>query len=352
MSSLLVLFSYSVRASPVVGGPDCATSCVDDQAQAERKRVIVKVFDVDANDALTVDNQYGSVAIDLWDKSEIRVQVTITANADSDERMQRMLDAVDIDEKRSGNQIIIKTNFEKVSNWNIIGLFNKGDQHYVRIDYVVSMPRQNALTVRNRFGNTSIPSFQAALSVYNRYGNFVAQSLTGRQTDIDVAYGKANIGSMEAGKIDIAYSKLDLEQANLLTLINKFGNFRIGEVGRLDADVNYSGATIGMVRQSAKVRLSFSGSFRIDQMPATADNLDIRASYSSVTLPVQNLDYDFDVTVKYGHFNLPDRSRTSFTAQPGPDSHSNNTRQYSGKIGRGTGPRLHIVTSYGNVNFK
>ena len=37
-------------------------------------------------DRLSVDNQYGQVKINLWDRKEIRVDVAITANAPSDQR--------------------------------------------------------------------------------------------------------------------------------------------------------------------------------------------------------------------------------------------------------------------------
>ncbi|MDB5239777.1 MAG: hypothetical protein JWP57_402, partial [Spirosoma sp.] len=143
-------------------------------SNVEKKKTIIKVFDVDPNDALTVDNQFGQVSVAIWDKNEIRVQITISANSDSDERAQQFINAVDIDEKRTGNQIVIRTNFNQnaASNWNLGNWKNGKDRNNVRIDYAVSMPRQNALNVRNRFGNTSIPAFYAPLTVHNRYGNF------------------------------------------------------------------------------------------------------------------------------------------------------------------------------------
>ena len=39
----------------------------------------------------------------------------------------------------------------------------------------------------------------------------------------------------------MAYGNLELSQANVLVLTNKFGKMNIGDVGKLDADINYSG---------------------------------------------------------------------------------------------------------------
>jgi len=323
----------------------------------EKKRTIIKLFDVDANDNLEVDNQYGQVLIGLWDKNEIRIQITIVANSDSDEKVQRFMDAVSIEEKRTGNQILVRTNFSmnNISNWSMSNWKKDGDRNFLKINYEVMMPKQNALSVRNKFGNTSIPAFQAPLTVYNRYGNFSASDLTGRQNDIDVAYGKADIGNMGHGKLDIAYGSLELARANVLVLNNKFGKMTIGDVGTLDADINYSGAKIGTLRESGKIKIGFSGGFRIDQLSKTADNLNIQASYSSIALPVDsNNDCDFDVTVSYGNFNYSSGSMMHFTTQPNDnDNHRGPrlTKQYVGKVGSGSGTKVRVVAKFGNVNF-
>lgn len=323
----------------------------------EKKKTIIKLFDVDDKDNLVVDNQFGQVSVGLWDKKEIRVQITVTANSDSDERVQRFLDAVSIEEKRTGDQILVRTHFSQnvQSNWNVRNWKNDGERNFVRINYDVMMPRQNALTVRNKFGNTNIPAFHAPLTVHNRYGNFNANELTNRQTDIDVAYGEAVIRALEAAKVDVAYGSLDLSRANVLTLVNKFGKMRIGEVGKLNADIDYSGATIGTLRESGQIKLNFSGGFRIEQLPKTVDNIGIQASYSPVTLPLDNgNDCDFNVTVSYGNFNYGNGSTVHFTTQPNDDNSRGPrlTKQYVGKIGSGSGTKVKVVAKFGNVNFK
>ena len=329
-----------------------------DAGAVERKKTITKIFDVDATDNLVIDNQFGQIAVGLWDKNEIRVQITITANSDSDERVQRFLDAVTIEEKRAGNQITVRTNFSQnsVSNWSLGGLKKDGDRNFVKINYDIMMPKQNALTIRNKFGNTSIPSFHAPLSVHSRYGNFSADDLTGRQNDIDVAYGKADIRNLDQGKLDIAYASLDLLKVNVLILNNKFSKMTIGDVGKLDADINYSGAKIGTLRESGKIRLDFSGGFQIGQLLKSVDNVDIRANYSSVALPMETgSDCDFDVTVSYGNFSYSSGPSFHFTTQPedkGSHYGPRLTKQYIGKIGSGSGTKVHVVSKFGNVNFK
>ena len=349
-----VLYSILLCLSPLLTWAEDPI----DAGAIEKKKTIIKLFDVSSNDNLVVDNQFGEINVGLWDKNEIRVQITIVANSDSDERVQKFIDAVSIEEKRTGNQILVRTNFSQnvVSNWSLGKWKDGGERNFVRINYEVTMPKQNALTLRNKFGNSTITSFHAPLSVYCRYGNFNADELTNRQNDIDVAYGKADIRTLNEGKLDIAYATLELMKANVLTLSNKFGKMNIGNVGKLNADINYSGAKIGTLRESGKIKLDFSGGFRIDQLSKTADNVDIQAAYSSVALPMDNNnDCDFDVTVSYGNFNYGSGSTMHFTSQPNDsDNHRGPrlTKQYVGKVGSGSGTKVRVVAKFGNVNFR
>lgn len=343
-AAYLLLMPLSLVASPYIPYEDVLGGI-------EKKRTIIKMFDVDSKDKLLIDNQFGQVNVDLWDKSEIRVQIVVTATASSDDRAQDFLNSVEITDKREGDQISLRTNIQKQSSsWNWSS--GNGERNNVRIDYTIQMPRNNALTVRNKFGNTHVATFRAPLNVYTRYGNFTAEQLTGSQNDIDVAYGNADIRNLENGKLAIAYSNLDLDKANVLVLTNKFGKLKIGEVSKLNANISYSGARIGTLKESCKMRLDFSGGFRIEQLK-NAENVDIQANYSSVALPLSpETGYDFDVSVSYGGFNYPNGQTMSFTSQPANNSSPGKIKQYTGKIGQGSGPRVRVVSKFGDVSFR
>lgn len=319
----------------------------------EKRKTFVKVYDVQARDQLSVDNQFGQVKVNLWDRKEIRVDITVTANAPTDQRAVDYLRAVSIHENREGNLIRLRTEIDSeqfgTSNWNL--LRNKtGDKNFIQIDYVVSMPKSNALIVKNKFGNTDIPSFQAPLTVLSRYGDFSANELNNGQNTIEVQYGNATIGKMDGGKMDVKYSNLQLDQARTLLLVNKFGKLTIGEVGKLDADIGYSGASIGNVSGSCNVKLSYSGGFQINQLSRNAENVDIQAAYSSVTLPAESS--QFNVTVTHGSFRVPTNANVSFTQQPDKSEATRTTRQYSGKVGAGNGTTIKVVSRFGDVRLK
>ncbi|TLU98311.1 hypothetical protein FEN17_24585 [Dyadobacter luticola] len=321
----------------------------DQNGLIEKRRNIVKVFDVRSSDVLTVDNQFGKVSINLWNKNEIKVEIVVTANAASDDRASDYLGAVTIDEKRMKDQINLITNIDRSrfgnNGWNN----KKGDKNFIQIDYTVYMPKQNALIVRNKFGNTDIAEFHAPLTVDAKYGNFVATLLDNVSNTIDVSYGSAKIGKMDGGKLECKYSNLTLDMAKDVLINNKFGDLNIGDVNNLDADIDYSGAKIGTMRGSGKIKLNYSGNFKINELTNSAQNVDIQASYSSVILPAEAT--QFNVTVSYGNFTYP-TSNVNFSMQPDKDAKSYKMKQYQGKIGSGSGTKITVNSKYGDVKLK
>jgi hypothetical protein len=294
------------------------------------------------------------VKVLLWNKNEVRVDILIKADSPSDERAQKRLDAISIEEKTTGDQISVKTIIEDegYSGW----FKSSNGNNTIQIDYVVSMPKNMPLSVKNRFGNTDIPTFNAPLTIKQSYGNFTANDLTGSKTDIDVNFGKANIQTMGSGSLDLAYSTLNLDRGNTIHLVNKFGKFQIGDVDKIDGKISYSNSShIKNVKNSCVMKLSFSSGFSIDQMPASADNVDITASYSSVSIPTENCESSFDVVVSHGGFKYPTNRTITFIQNDDNDKNErgyNPTKKYVGRLGSGNGTKIRVVSSFGDVRLR
>jgi hypothetical protein len=315
----------------------------------EKKRNIVKIFDVKKSDALEVDNQFGLVKVNLWAKEEIKIEIVVTSNAPSDSRASEYLGAVNIDEKRIKNVISLTTRIDK-SQFGSNGWNNrKGEKNFIQIDYTIYMPKDNALTVRNKFGNTDIPSFYAPLTVNSKHGNFVATLLENADNVIDVQFGSARIGKMDGGRLDCQYSNVKVDLAKKVWLSNKFGELAIGDVVNLDAAIDYSGAKIGTIRGTGKIKLNYSGNFKIDELTNSAQNVDIQASYSSVILPAEA--NQFNVSVTYGKFSYPTEN-VNFSMQPEKDGRPDKMKHYQGKIGSGAGTKITVTSLFGDVKLK
>ncbi len=321
----------------------------------EKKKTIVKNYTVTAKtSSLVIDNQFGNVKVNLWTKNEIKVEINIKADSPSDERAQKRLDAISIREANTDDVIGLLTIIadEGYSGW----FKSNNNNNTIQVDYTISMPKNLALSVKNRFGDVDIPTFDSQLKIQTSYGNFTANDLSGNKIDIDVNFGKANIQEMGSGTLNMAYSTLNLDKGNSVHLINKFGKFKIGDVDKIDGKVSYSNSsTIKSVKNSCQMKLSFSSGFSIEQMPASADNVDITASYSSVSIPTDNNESSFDVVVSHGGFKYPTNRSITFTQNDDNDKNErgyNPTKKYVGRFGTGNGTKIRVVSSFGDVRLR
>ncbi|GGN09188.1 hypothetical protein GCM10010967_51300 [Dyadobacter beijingensis] len=349
IKKIATLLLFSVIALPQVASAALNPDESEQNGLVEKRRNIVKIFDVKKSDALEVDNQFGLVKVNLWAKEEIKIEIVVTANAPSDSRAAEYLSSVNIDEKRVKNVISLTTRIDRNQFGNNGWNKSKGDKNFIQIDYTVYMPKENSLTVRNKFGNTDIPSFYAPLTVDSKHGNFVATLLENPDNVIDVQFGSARIGKMDGGKLDCQYANVKLDQAKKVWLSNKFGELMIGDVVNLDAAIDYSGAKIGKISGTGKIKLNYSGNFKIEELTHSAQNVDIQASYSSVVLPAEA--NQFNVSVTYGKFSYPTEN-VNFSMQPDKDGRPDKMKHYQGKIGSGGGTKITVTSVFGDVRLK
>ena len=136
----------------------------------QKQKTLSKSYTVSAKDRLSISNKYGKVTINIWDKNEIKTDVTIIGSANSDEKAQELIETVTIVDVRSDGLLMFKTEIEQKEdswwNWSISNGTKKG----VEINYEVWMPKNNALSVSNSYGKTIIGDFSAALTVSSNYG--------------------------------------------------------------------------------------------------------------------------------------------------------------------------------------
>jgi hypothetical protein len=305
---------------------------------AEKTKRIIKSYVVDKDDKLSVNNQYGKVAVHVWAKNEIKVEVEIKAFEASENSAAELLESVNIAESRDGNLISFKTNFEKTSMsfWSKIKN-GKEERRGVQVNYVIYMPAKNPLDINNRYGSTELDDFAGPVNINSSYGSFSSGKLDHPANQVKVSYGSASIQNFSNGNLAISY-----------------GSLKLTEGDRLNASIKYSSSKISHLSNGGTFNLAYSSGFRIDEVDKNVKNLNITSSYSGVTLGIdETADFDFDVTVSYAGFNYS-ASRISITDQPSETEKSkgwNPTKNFKGQVGKGSDSRIIIKSSYGAVKF-
>src|SRR5579859_3872517 len=98
------------------------TLAANGDEDVRKQRLINKSYSVTADDKLEIDNQFGNVVVSTWDKSEITVDIEISARASTEERAQEIMNRIDVKDGKDGHNIWFKTKVGEIHN-------NNGNRH-------------------------------------------------------------------------------------------------------------------------------------------------------------------------------------------------------------------------------
>ncbi len=304
----------------------------------ERIKNYSKSYSVDANDKLVIDNKYGKVTVNTWNKNEIKVDIQIKGDASDDDTAQKMIDAVNISDSKDGDVVSFRTNFSNSSGsiWNLFN--NMNNHHKVEINYNVYMPSTIALDMKNRYGSVVLPSLSGKVVLDNSYGSLTAKALTNPSNELNFRYYEVNIEELNGGELNLSY-----------------GSLKLGNVGRLEANVNYAPIDIGKLASSGSLNVRYGGGIKINEISKALKNLDINSTYSSVNIGLRGDEsFDFDVTVKYNSFNYDDNRVKVTSKTPSDETRGYRpTKNYKGYVGNSNSNcKISINSTYQSVKLE
>jgi hypothetical protein len=285
-----------------------------EEPKVEKKKNYNKSYSISSSDRVSFDNRFGELKITTWDKNEVKVDVVMTAKANTDERAQEILNGLRVEDGKTGAGVFFKTHIENQNK-----KINKEDKEKYRnegfsIDYTVYMPPKNPLVAKNEFGKTIIPDYSGEIEVESKFGSLTAGNLSNAKK-VRVEFGEATIAGINNGKVNIHFS----------------GNSVIGKV---------SGSTDVTLEHSGGVKLVLDNNVK---------EITIRNNFSNLYLDVnKNFSGNFDINTNFGDFS----NKTDFAiSKDGKDDDSHGPKfnhKYSGKSGNGT-TAVKIRSEFGQV---
>ena len=300
---------------------------------------ISNTYRVSPDDAFTLINKFGQVTINSWENNEIKVDVEIKAWARTEDEAQEILEKISIDNKRKDKEIFYETKFiKKHKNSNRSGF---------EINYEVNIPPYLSLNLDNRFGATYLGDYDGSISLTSAYGSLKTKRLSGKEVDIQVSYGKADIDEMRYGNLKTSYcSYVNIGKAGNIYVEDRNGRLDIEEADNIEANSAYSHFGIGKLNKSLLLEAKF-GSAEIEDISPSAERLDIDIAYGSAELDLREVNnFNFDIEVSFGNFNS---GANKLTYQTQIDKPTN--KMYQGTKGKGGNPSIKIRAAYGNVEF-
>lgn len=327
------------------------------EQNTEREKKIIKNYSVSTNDKLNIENEYGQVVVNTWDKNEVNVEVTVKSNASTDAKNQEMLESVNVSETRAGGSIYLKTLIHS-------GNF-KTSKSSLKVNYSINVPAWMNMNLVNKFGNVYLPSLTGALQLKVTYGNIKAEKLLGNsEKRIEVSFGAADIDEVENLNIESKYSKLTIDkinkaeiqnsfgktiiqEANSLRVSQRYGDLELRKVNTLIATIEFSNVDLDFIGKSADLNLKYSGNAELGTISSSVELLKVNASFSTVYMKFdETANLDFDAHLKFGDLKLNNRYMKDYVKSAKDNT---NNYDYKGKIGNGSGGNLMITTSYTTV---
>jgi hypothetical protein len=293
----------------------------------DKKRAINKTFTVTSSDKLSIENSFGNVVINTWDKNEIKVDIEIGVRASTDQKAQQMMDEIEVRDSRNGNNISFKTDIGDINEHGNNKKHNRNEDHPNRygdndgerkfyIDYKIYMPAGNPLEIENSFGKTTVPDFKGEVNLTSKFGGLTTGKLD-NVDGIDVEFGTANLGAIRNGEVTFKFN---------------------------------SKSQIASVSGNVKIKSEFSGNvqFVVDN---NIEELAVYESYSTIKMQVtKSLSANIDVHTSFGSFHNNTDFKISEDREDDGDNGPRFDKDYSGKAGDGKA-KIKIKSSFGNVRL-
>lgn len=271
-----------------------------------KTKSVNKSYNVSSSDKLNIQNSFGSVKVTTWDRNEIKVDVDIEVSANTEALAQKMLDRISVTDEKGSKGISFETKMKDINN-------SKDEKSTMHINYSISMPSNNALTVKNEFGSTTIPDFRGEVDLTSKFGSLTTGNLASIKS-IHVEFGKANLANINSAPVTIKFSK----------------------------------AVISKLSGAVKMNLEFCSSVRLN-LDVNLSSLDLKTSYSTVNLkPLGDLSASYNISTSFGSFKNTSNIKFSSDGDGEDNRGPKFDYEYSGRSGSGSIP-IKVKSSFGKI---
>lgn len=200
---------------------------------------IEKQVVIDEKVVIDINNKYGDVIIQSWDKDSLLMVITKRVTAKDVSQAEKLLQLVTIDFWQTDRFVQIQTEFYEAKGW--LGSLWKSTvessrqllgQQAMEINYEIYMPRDNVLKLRNRFGNVIVPTLSKPVDVDVEHGSLKMGEIP-VNSQVHGAYGDVRIKSIADAQVHFTFADVTIDKAGRLTWQGKTNDVRIGDVEEL-----------------------------------------------------------------------------------------------------------------------
>ncbi len=340
-------------------------SATEDKKKHEKNKVVKKIYTVNSDATVSLNNKYGNLNITTWDKNSVEIEVTITVQGD---------DLGDVNEKLSSIAVIFNANRSLVEAETIIessksswtSWFKSNKNINYKINYEVKMPKSNSVDLDNNYGNIYLDNLDGKANIACEYGKIFIGNLNAQNNDINLDYAtNSSIHYMKSGRVNIDYSKLTIDISEKVKVVADYSTLKLDKAEIVDFNCDYGAISVeeatdikgnsdylsmrfGTIKKNLLIDTDY-GSVSIKNLVKGFDNVDINTEYASVRIGVDPAAvFEFILDLQYASFSRND-DRIEFYKNISKSTE----KYYEGKFGKGnTESKIVINSQYGGVSIK
>lgn len=288
-------------------------------------RKIEKSFDLDNTGELYLENKYGNVTFNGWDKNKVEITVDIKVTNKKKDKAKELFERVEVNFKTADNFVNVVSEISDKNSGFFAKYFNKVnpfefDKSNVEIHFTVNLPVVAEIEVSNKFGDVFIQDWEGKLKANVEHGDlWVNNSIT--NANINMTFGKLRAKSMGYATINLKNGNINIEEIKDLTLETSGTNIEIdhvdnlditsskdevaiGYVGSLNGDLRFSDIEINSIDKYIDATMKVVD-FRVAKLIDTNANVTINQESSDISINVSGTSFKFDATLEQGVLRLP-----------------------------------------------
>ncbi len=329
----------------------------DARAHDDYTKVIKKEYTVNPDAQVILENKFGQIHCNNWDKNLVSIEIRITVTASSQESANRLLGLVDIISNGSPTQVEARTVFGKEG-------FSGNSK--INVDYTVNMPVTVNLNLTNKFGDVFLNDLSGKGNLTIAYGNMEVNKLLNTDNVIDIKFGKCTLQYITGAMVSMKYSEMKVEYAGSLFIDSKFSDFKgnkilslaIGfEGGKMDIENSsaitgkskFSDLSISHLDKKLDLDIQY-GTCDVSEIAADFSLINIRNKYGDVKVNIPSAaSYSLDAELKFCDLDFPE-DQANLTQK----ITTNTSKSYIAIVGKKSNPeaKVNVRSEFGNVSLE
>jgi len=314
---------------------------------------------------LSIQNKYGDVNLENWEKDSISIDVKIMVEYPDREKAQKLLGYLKVDFNIQGDNISAVTVID--NDFSRYGRHFWGNEKKFSIDYTIHTPAYINYNLLNKYGNAFINKIDGKINIEIRYGHLKINKLTQGNhkplNNIILAYSKGTIEEANWLMLNLKYSRLEINHVSALAgetrysklytgdvssivLESKYDTYRFGKLNNLFVEAGYGDIEADEVRKKVMLETRFTD-VSVKNIPAGFTSIEVDNEYGHIKLDIDSVaSYRLTGSTSYCAIHYPESDRISRITK-------NNSSEVHGFIGkdRNSVSTVKIKSRYGTVDL-